>query len=60
MGADGRPKIQMELAGRPDGKRVYGKESLLEHYLSLIRAHKTKYGTDEDFQLDAEDCMKLH
>jgi len=68
MGTDGKPKIQMrvdmgliqmELTGRPDGKRPYGKESFLEHYLSLIREHKAKYGTDEEFRLDAEDCTKL-
>lgn len=68
MGTDGKPKIQMrvdmgliqmELTGRPDGKRPHGKKSLLEHYLSLIREHKAKYGTDENFRLDVEDCAKL-
>lgn len=68
MGTDGKPKIQMrvdmgliqmELAGRPDGKRPYGQESLLEYYLFAIQEHKARYGTDEDFRLDAEDCAKL-
>lgn len=67
-GLDGRMKIQMRLdlgllqmeaEGRPDGQRPYGKESLLEYYLFLAEEHKAKYGTDEDFQLDSEDCAKL-
>lgn len=68
MGSDGRPRIQMrmdmglvqmELSGRPDGKRVYGKPSLLEYYFSLIRERKARYGTDAPFRLEAEDCVKL-
>jgi hypothetical protein len=42
-----------------DGKRVYGKPSCLEYYLSLIREHKVRYGTDAQFRLEAEDCVKL-
>ncbi len=67
-GSDGREKIQirvdfgllqMEADGRPDGKRPYGKESLLEHYISLIEAYSEEYGTDEGFKLDYHDCEKL-
>lgn len=48
LGRDGRPKIQMRLDlgilqmetdGRPDGKRPFGRESLLEHYTQ--RQHET-------------------
>jgi endo-1,4-beta-D-glucanase Y len=67
-GLDGRDKIQirvqfgmlqMEADGRPDGKRPYGKESLLEHYLSLLETYKLDYGTDEGFRLDHHDCERL-
>ena len=46
VGSDGKEKIQirvefgmlqMESDGRPDGKRPYGKESLMKHYLSLLK-----------------------
>ena len=68
VGLDGKEKIQvrvqfgllqLEADGRPDGKRPYGHESLLEHFLSLLEDCKRKYGTDEDFELDSHDCEKL-
>lgn len=68
IGIDGKEKIQirvdlgilqMEADGRPDGKRPYGKESLLEHYLSLLEDYKQEYETDEGFKLDYHDCEKL-
>lgn len=68
IGADGREKIQIrvpfgllqfEADGRPDGKKPYGKESLLVHYLALIQAYKEEYGTDEGFRLDHYDCERL-
>lgn len=67
--SDGREKIQirvqfgvlqLEADGRPDGKRAYGKESLLEHYLTLIESYTEEYGTDAGFELDDHDCEKLH
>lgn len=68
-GRDGQEKVQlrvdlgilqMNLEGRPDGKRPFGCESLLEHY----QAKRYKYvgdhdGTDEGFKLGAEECGKL-
>jgi tetratricopeptide (TPR) repeat protein len=68
MGIDGKVKIQlrvdlgllqMEWAGRPDGKTPYGKESLLHYYLPLIEEHERKYGSTENFKLNTEDCVKL-
>lgn len=68
IGQDGKEKIQirvdfgilqMECDGRPDGKRPYGKESLLEHYLALLDKYKEEYGTDEGFMLDSHDCERL-
>ncbi len=68
VGIDGKEKIQirvelgilqMEADGRPDGKRPYGKESLLEHYTSLLEDYKKEYETDKGFKLDYHDCEKL-
>ena len=68
MGKDGKPKIQlrldmgllqMEAQGRPDGRQPHGKNSLLEHYQSILSEHWPKYGTDEHFKLNSEDCLKL-
>ena len=68
IGEDGREKIQlrldlgilqMETEGRPDGKRPYGKESLLHHYLDMLRKYEAKHGSDEGFRLTREDCMNL-
>ncbi len=68
IGQDGKEKIQirvdfgilqMECDGRPDGKRPYGKESLLEHYLTLLDKYKEEYGTDKGFKLDSHDCERL-
>ena len=67
-GIDGRDKIQlrvdlgllqMELDGRPDGKRPHDKESLLDHYLAQRENHKAKFGSDAGFVLDADDCFAL-
>jgi hypothetical protein len=52
--------LQMNAEGRPDGKRPYGKESLLEHYIGKLEKHReTHNGDDADFVLTAEDCAKL-
>lgn len=68
MGKDGKPKIQMRLdlglfqmdwTDRPDGMRPYGKPSLLDHYQSLLKEHRKKYGSDAQFILSHEDCEKL-
>lgn len=67
-GIDGREKIQlrlelglyqMEMTGRPDGTRPHGHESLLDHYLSVLVEHRTKYGSEERFKLNSEDCTRL-
>jgi hypothetical protein len=64
LGDDGREKIQlrldlgvlqMEVSGRPDGKRPHGCESLLEHHEGeLLRAEG-----GGDFCLSARDCEAL-
>ena len=69
IGDDGKPKIQMRLdlgliqmeeTGRPDGQRPYGRESLLDYYLDLLKEHKTKYKSDAQFRLDRKDCAALN
>ena len=68
VGVDGRPKLQvrldlgllqMEMEGRPDGQRPFGRESLLEHYEGERDAYRTEHGTDAGFQLDHETCASL-
>lgn len=68
-GKDGKDKIQlrvdlgllqMDALGRPDGKKPFGHESLLEHYQARLEKYmKAHDGNDEGFKLDPEDCSKL-
>ena len=68
-GKDGKEKIQLRVdlgllqmnpLGRPDGKQPFGHESLLEHYEARLRKYEEAHdGSDDGFQLDAEDCSKL-
>lgn len=69
QGKDGHEKIQlrvdlgllqMNAKGRPDGKRPFGRESLLEHYMDLLEKFKREHGNDgKEFHLTAEDCGRL-
>ncbi len=68
-GKDGTEKIQlrvdlgllqMNAEGRPDGKRPFGRASLLEHFQARLERHRKKHsGTDDGFLLKADDCAKL-
>jgi tetratricopeptide (TPR) repeat protein len=67
-GMDGSPKIQMRLdlgvlqmetEGRPDGKRPYGYESLLEYYEDRLARYRILNGDDEGYELDSEACGAL-
>ena len=69
VGDDGKEKIQlrldlgllqMEINGRPDGKMPYEYESFLGYYESLLKKHIDKYGNDESFVLNSDDCLKLN
>ncbi|HWQ93114.1 MAG TPA: UvrB/UvrC motif-containing protein [Clostridia bacterium] len=52
--------LQMNAHGRPDGKRPFGYNSLLEYYQARLYKHvANNNGSDEDFALKAEDCSKL-
>jgi hypothetical protein len=68
-GKDGKDKIQlrvdlgllqMNAAGRPDGKRPFGQPSLFEHYRARLHKHLATHDHgDEGFKLTPEDCAKL-
>ncbi|MDQ6630216.1 MAG: UvrB/UvrC motif-containing protein [Verrucomicrobiota bacterium] len=52
--------LQMNAQGRPDGKRPFGHESLLEHYINQLEKFRGAHeGSDENFKLRGEDCAKL-
>jgi len=68
VGDDGREKIQvrvelgmlqMEVDGRPDGKRPYGMESLLDYYECQLGKYISEHDTEEGFTLDGEACEDL-
>jgi len=52
--------LQMNAHGRPDGKRPFGHESLLEHYQNQLEKYRAENdGSDDGFLLKVEDCSKL-
>jgi hypothetical protein len=52
--------LQMNAAGRPDGKRPLGNPSLYEYYQGRLNKHRAvNDGGDAEFRLKAEDCAKL-
>lgn len=67
-GRDGREKLQlrvdlgvlqMEVEGRPDGKRPMGHDSWLQFYQSRLGEHIAEHGDDDGFELKSEDCQRL-
>ena len=68
-GKDGADKIQlrvdlgllqMNAKGRPDGKRPYGRDSLLEYYLDLLEKFRREHEQDDkSYRLTPEDCARL-
>ncbi len=51
--------LQMEAAGRPDGKRPYGFESLLDYHEDMLRRYKERIGSDEGWRFTPEEAVKL-
>lgn len=49
---------QYEVTGRPDGRRPYGKESVLEHHLARFSEARAR-GKAEAFKLSQEECAEL-
>lgn len=68
FGIDGEPKVQMrlelgilqmEMAGRPDGARPHGHESLLDYLENQLKEHKKRHGSDLGFHLTGSQCQSL-
>lgn len=68
IGLDGRAKIQMrldlgvlqmEIEGRPDGSRPFGRESLLEYHEERRRRYEERHGSVEGFTLSGDECSDL-
>ena len=51
--------LQMEVAGRPDGQRPHGFESLLEYHEQQLERYREQHGGEGGFQLDERDCEML-
>ena len=68
IGGDGREKLQlrldlgllqMEISGRPDGKKPKGYETLLDYHEAMLQEYKTEHGTTDGFGITAKACEKL-
>jgi hypothetical protein len=67
-GNDGKPKLQlrldlgllqMELNGRPDGKRPHRSRTELDFQVRKLNRHIARHGSDAGFGLAARDCQAL-
>jgi hypothetical protein len=67
-GSDGKPKLQlrldlgllqMELNGRPDGKRPHRSATELDFQHKKLQRHVARHGSDSGFTLTAGDCQAL-
>jgi hypothetical protein len=67
-GNDGKPKLQlrldlgllqMELNGRPDGKRPHRSRTELDFQVRKLHRHVTRRGSDAGFSLASSDCQAL-
>ena len=67
-GNDGKPKLQlrldlgllqMELVGRPDGKRPHRAATELEYQQKRLASHEKRAGSDMGFALMPRDCSAL-
>lgn len=67
-GDDGRPRLQirldlgllqMELTGRPDGRRPNDFVSLYDYHLDRLNEHRTRFGTELGYFLSPNDCREL-
>lgn len=51
--------LQMELEGRPDGRRPHGAESLLAWQLARLEAHRAAGNAEDGFRLTGKECEAL-
>jgi len=72
VGDDGREKVQvrvdnaafqgilqMELDDRPDGKRPYGYDFVLDYHREALKRYEKAHGSTEGFLLDPGSCAEL-
>ena len=50
--------LQLEMQGRPDGKRPHGYDSLLEYFEDLVQSHEQRVD-GEHFLLEGDKCEAL-
>ncbi|MCY3761407.1 MAG: UvrB/UvrC motif-containing protein [Gemmatimonadetes bacterium] len=52
--------LQLNLDGRPDGKRPHDSDFALDHYRGALESHRSRNsGRDEGFNLGRESCQEL-
>jgi len=51
--------LQMEVDGRPAGRRPHEQESLLVYHAGRIEAHKRRNGTELGYVLTPEECREI-
>ena len=51
--------LQVDLDGRPDGRRPYDHEFVMDHFKEKLAGHKSSKGTSEKFRLSREDCREI-
>ncbi|MBK8271189.1 MAG: UvrB/UvrC motif-containing protein [Planctomycetes bacterium] len=51
--------LQMEVSGRPDGRRPHGAESLLSYHLNRVEKYRERNGTDLGYELSPEECQAM-
>ncbi|MBN2288523.1 MAG: UvrB/UvrC motif-containing protein [Candidatus Glassbacteria bacterium] len=51
--------LQMQLDGRPDGKRPHGCEFVLDYHREALRRWREARHGDEGFKLNSADCAEL-
>lgn len=67
-GLDGRAKLQvrldlgvlqLEMEGRPDGKRPHGFGSLLDYHVQRLEDYRRSYGSVDGFRVSANECEAI-
>ncbi|MFN3649049.1 MAG: DNA helicase UvrBC [Armatimonadota bacterium] len=51
--------MQMETTGRPDGRRPYGFDTLLEYFSHRAEEYRSEHGWYEGFELTPEECADI-
>lgn len=51
--------LQMNLDGRPDGRRPHHRDFVLDHFKDRLAHHLSQGGRDDGFILSADDCAEL-